>query len=98
MHHVFKLKINRLNNRDFNIDQNNRDYDFCHNQLALEPVTASRRYEKVELPFGDKQCMCSRPANSIMSSATSVNHYPFAFVSFGKVFLCVYPAAKQLRM
>ena len=28
MHHVFKLKNNRLNNRDFNIDQNNRDYDF----------------------------------------------------------------------
>ncbi len=24
-----------LNNRDYNIDQNNRDYDFCHNQAAL---------------------------------------------------------------
>ena len=22
-------------NRDFNIDQNNRDYDFCHNRPAL---------------------------------------------------------------
>ena len=32
---VFKLKNNRLNNRDFNIDQNNRDYDFSHNQAAL---------------------------------------------------------------
>ena len=35
MHHVFKLKNNRLNNCDFNIDQNNRDYDFFHNQAAL---------------------------------------------------------------
>ena len=36
MHHVFKLKSNRLNNRDFNIDQNIRDYDFfSHNQAAL---------------------------------------------------------------
>src|SRR4029434_5578128 len=35
MHHVFKLKINRLNNRDFNIDQNNPDYDFFHNRAAL---------------------------------------------------------------
>ncbi len=24
-----------LNNLDYNIDQNNRDYDFCHNQAAL---------------------------------------------------------------
>ncbi len=22
-------------NRDYNIDQNNRDYDFCHNRAAL---------------------------------------------------------------
>ena len=29
--HVFKLKINCLNNDDFNIDQNNPDYDFSHN-------------------------------------------------------------------
>ncbi len=27
-----------LNNRDYNIDQNNRDYDFCHNRAALEPA------------------------------------------------------------
>ena len=33
--HVFKLKNNRLNNRDINIDQNNRDYDFFHNRAAL---------------------------------------------------------------
>ena len=26
---------NRENNRDLNIDQNNRDYDFCHNWAAL---------------------------------------------------------------
>ena len=26
---------NRLNNRDFHIDQNNRDYDFLHNRAAL---------------------------------------------------------------
>ena len=25
-----------LNNRDLNIDQNNRDYDFCHYRAALE--------------------------------------------------------------
>ena len=24
-----------INNRDFNIDQNNRDYDFGHNRAAL---------------------------------------------------------------
>ena len=24
-----------LNNRDLNIDQNNHDYDFCHNRAAL---------------------------------------------------------------
>jgi hypothetical protein len=28
-------KNNPLNNRDFNIDQNNRDYDFFHNQATL---------------------------------------------------------------
>ena len=28
-------KNNRLNNHDFNIDQNNRDYDFLHNRAAL---------------------------------------------------------------
>ena len=28
-------KNNRLNNRDFNIDENNRDYDFFHNRAAL---------------------------------------------------------------
>ena len=34
MHHAFKLKNNRLNNREFNIDQNNHDYDFFHNRAA----------------------------------------------------------------
>ncbi len=29
------LQIIVLNNRDYNIDQNNRDYDFCHNRAAL---------------------------------------------------------------
>jgi len=24
-----------LNNRDFDFEQNNHDYDFCHNQAAL---------------------------------------------------------------
>ena len=28
MHYVFKLKNNSFYIRDFNIDQNNRDYDF----------------------------------------------------------------------
>ena len=37
--HVFKLKNNRLNNRDINIDQNNRDYDFSHNRAALIEMT-----------------------------------------------------------
>ncbi len=27
-----------LNNRDYNIDQKNRDYDFCHNRAALISV------------------------------------------------------------
>ena len=35
MHHVFKLKKNRLSNSDFNIDQNNRDHDFFHNLAVL---------------------------------------------------------------
>lgn len=35
MHHVSKLTTNRLNNRDFDIDQNNCDYDFFHNRAAL---------------------------------------------------------------
>ena len=35
MHNVFKLKNNGLNNRDFNIEQNNRDYDFFHIRAAL---------------------------------------------------------------
>ena len=37
----FKLKINRLNNRDFNIDKNNRDYDFFHNRAALVDAVES---------------------------------------------------------
>ena len=28
-----------INNRDFNIDQNNRDYDFGHNRAALDNNT-----------------------------------------------------------
>ena len=38
MHRVFKLKNNHFNNRDFNLDQNNHDYDFffLHNLAALE--------------------------------------------------------------
>jgi hypothetical protein len=39
MQNVFKLKNNRLNNRDFNIDQNNRDYDFSSNPATLLPST-----------------------------------------------------------
>ena len=35
-------KNNRLNNRDFNIDQNNRDYDFSHNRAALLTTHESR--------------------------------------------------------
>ena len=35
MHHVFKLKYKRLNNRDFNFDQNNRGHDIFHNRAAL---------------------------------------------------------------
>ena len=31
------LTNNRLNNRDFNIDQNNQDYDFFPNGAALQP-------------------------------------------------------------
>ncbi len=38
----FALKKNWViwpaNNRDYNIDQNNRDYDFCHNRAALGSV------------------------------------------------------------
>ncbi len=32
------LVIWPANNRDYNIDQNNRDYDFCHNRAALGSV------------------------------------------------------------
>ena len=32
MHQVFKLK----NDQDFNIAQNNHDYDFFHNRAALD--------------------------------------------------------------
>ena len=39
---VFKLKNNRLNNRDINIDQNNRDYDFSHNRPALVDTRSTR--------------------------------------------------------
>ena len=35
MQHVFKLKNNRLNNRDFNIDPINLDYDSPLNRAAL---------------------------------------------------------------
>ena len=35
---AYFLKNNRLNNRDFNIDQNNRDYDLFHNRAALNDV------------------------------------------------------------
>ena len=28
-------KVIVLNNRDLNIDQNNREYEFCHNRAAL---------------------------------------------------------------
>ncbi len=27
-----------LNNRDYNIDKNNRDYGFCHNRAALHYI------------------------------------------------------------
>ena len=46
MRRVF-AKNNRVNNRDFNIDRNNRDYDFFFrnraalaNSVLLEPVFA----------------------------------------------------------
>ena len=42
MHHVFKLKNNGLNNRDFIIDQNNGDYDFFHNRAALRWCLGAR--------------------------------------------------------
>jgi len=32
-----------LNNRDFNIGQNNRDYDFCHNRAALVATPSSSK-------------------------------------------------------
>ncbi len=32
---LYSPLIIMLNNRDYNIDQNNRDYDFCHNRAAL---------------------------------------------------------------
>ena len=36
MHHLFKPKNNPLNNRDLNINQNIRDYDFSlQNRAAL---------------------------------------------------------------
>ena len=38
MHHVFKLKNNRQNNRDLNIDPNNRDYDFFFS-IIEQPYT-----------------------------------------------------------
>ena len=38
MHHVFKLKNNPMNNCYFNIDQNNRDYDFFHNLAAPDSM------------------------------------------------------------
>lgn len=33
--HVLQSMNNFLNNCDLSIDQNNRDYNFCHNQAAL---------------------------------------------------------------
>ena len=32
------LSLKLMNNRDVNIDQNNRDYDFGHNRAALIPT------------------------------------------------------------
>ncbi len=32
----YGLLIIVLNNRDYNTDQNNHDYDFCHNRAALQ--------------------------------------------------------------
>ena len=43
MRYVLKLKNNRLNDRDFNIDQNNPDYDIFHNQAALAEGEGKQR-------------------------------------------------------
>ena len=44
IHYVFKLQNNRLNNRDFNNDKYNLDYDFFHNLAALrEDINRSIR-------------------------------------------------------
>ncbi len=37
-----------LNNRDYNIDQNNRDYDFCHNRAALLQTAKSEPKRKIK--------------------------------------------------
>jgi len=37
------------NNRDFNIDQNNRDYDFGHNRAALIAMQPLYRVHYVSL-------------------------------------------------
>ena len=49
--HVFKLKNNRLNNRDINIDQNNRDYDFSHNRAALCHLMSDPEPSAIVLQF-----------------------------------------------
>lgn len=37
-----------FNNRDLNIDQNNRDYDFCHDRAALleQKYSAAARFSE----------------------------------------------------
>ncbi len=41
---LYGPRIIVLNNRDYNIDQDNRDYDFCHNRAAL--IHTTKIYER----------------------------------------------------
>ena len=45
-----------LNNRDLSIDQNNRDYDFCHNPAALVSA-AYRQCVRVQLLSNISACV-----------------------------------------
>ncbi len=45
-----KATITVLNNCDYNIDQNNRDYDFCHNRAAQSQFIISALWRLASTP------------------------------------------------
>ena len=66
-----------MSNRDFNIDQNNHDYEFCHNEAALTENTRELQTE-LHTPMSPVAHTHTHPCHCCTATTTTLLFSPWS--------------------